>query len=144
MSSNESFWNGTVCTPAFSFNKTCSDTYMCKTLTEGTFCDGSCVCSAAHYYNSSISKCVTEINCPQVLNNETYWDGLQCAPSGTYGGKCTSNKQCQILTQLLKCETSTMTCSCSKSYWNFPDKFGTRELIPGRNPTGNKIKINIT
>ncbi len=117
VSNNESFWNGSKCTPALGYNQTCSATYMCKTLTEDSICSGSCVCDIGQYYNSSRKKCDLLINCPRVSNNETYWNGSMCVSAGAYGNKCSNNYQCQVLTQSLKCDTITSKCSCEKSIW---------------------------
>jgi hypothetical protein len=54
ISGNESYWNGTICTPALPFDSACSNHHDCQTITKGLKCNaktGKCYCMIdwSHY-----------------------------------------------------------------------------------------------
>lgn len=145
---NETYWSGSSCVPALSYNQSCSSTsssYMCKTLTEGTICSGSnpykCSCPTLQYYNFTIKQCTSQlsnsISCSQTDACRTdlglscqsgvcqcnstiqFWNGTKCINYYTYnGGSCTNSSQCNNAVTSLICRTSGTTCNCPTSIGN--------------------------
>ncbi len=134
LNGNEYYWDGSACTSALEFNQTCSNSsanYMCKTLTQGTICDGSippykCICSSDQYFNFANSKCENLLSfnetclqadsCNMKLNLTCKSGICQCASlSGCSGmmtynsGPCTSNNDCS---GNLICRASGVSCNC--------------------------------
>ena len=115
---NEYYWNGTSCVNCKGYNQTCTATYMCETMTEGTICSGGkCKCPTLQYYNFIDGKCENQINynlpCSQTDACRSdlglvcqigiclcdpaiqFWSGTTCVDLYTYyKGKCTSDSQC--------------------------------------------------
>lgn len=73
---NEYYWNGISCQPAVSFNKSCSNvstSYMCQTLTQGTFCVSSgfgykCQCSSLQYFDTTQNMCMDKMTYNETCN----------------------------------------------------------------------------
>lgn len=136
---NEYYWNGIYCVPTVSFNQSCNNalaSYMCKTLTEGTICNGSssftCVCPSLQFYYTINNTCQN-----QLLNNQAcllttdcwvdlglkcqsgkclcnnasqFWTGSTCTNYYTYNNQtCTNASQCA---DILVCLLSGTSCSC--------------------------------
>lgn len=83
VANNESYWNGSSCQPALSFNDSCTDAstnIMCQTLTQGTLCNGTsfgsftCQCPYLQYFDStSNNKCTN-----QLLFNQSCINSIMC------------------------------------------------------------------
>lgn len=58
---NESYWNGTMCAPAKTFNQSCISSwrsYECQQITQGTLCSGNnCICNTSCTWNSTTCVC---------------------------------------------------------------------------------------
>ena len=140
---NEYYWDwADNCRVARSFNQTCFGTgfdYMCKTMTEGTYCasSGLCSCQNKYYFNFISSTCQSQLMvnkpCTQsdacrtdlgltcqfgvcLCNEPTkFWSSVsgQCIFYSIYSQGCSSSSECKPGTGL-SCRTSTsiLTCSC--------------------------------
>ena len=92
--SNETYWNGTACQPAASFNETCSNatsSYMCQSLTQGTICNGSgstyyCQCPFMQYFDIMTNKCQNQVS----FNQSCFSDDmcLQVLGLSCFSTKC--------------------------------------------------------
>lgn len=140
---NENYWDGSSCTPAIAYSQSCTSSYMCKTMTEGTYCDGTgkCKCKTNYYYSFTTFSCQSQLTvnkaCTQgdaclsiyglscqlgvCLCDEAsqFWNTLlnpkKCVPYFTYGGGvCTSSSQCS---SNLICRSNSIgsTCGCPTS-----------------------------
>jgi hypothetical protein len=114
---NEYYWNGTSCTLALSYGQPCTNDYMCRTLTEGTFCNGTCTCETNSHFNSSnyCETCPTDwsfVNdiCYYIFNSPLLcWAQAQLVCSN-YGGKLIQFSNSTILYSISSLLNAT-------SYW---------------------------
>jgi hypothetical protein len=133
----EYYWNGNNCVLAEDYENSCTASYMCKTLTEGTKCIESesfkCKCDKTQFYDLNIKKCADKktigsecqsaeeclsdlglgcfnriCSCDERIK---HWDGEICINSFTYNaGPCSSNIQCA---GNLICQLSGTSCRCN-------------------------------
>lgn len=86
---NEFYWNGVSCVSSKSFNQSCTDeitSYMCKTLTQGTVCNGTgatftCQCPYGQYFDTLSGKCTSVLAYNQSCSSSITCDtllGLTC------------------------------------------------------------------
>jgi hypothetical protein len=156
---NEFFWNGITCVSVYGFNETCSNystSYMCKTLTEGTICNGptpfKCECPLLQYYRALTSKCEDQLtnnfSCSQndacgsdlglscqvgicqCDGSIQFWTGSICKNYYTYNdGSCANDNQCN---GNLICKTSG-SCNCpigvSNAYCDCPNRVSGNEYF---------------
>ena len=142
ISGSEYYWDGSNCAVAKTYNQTCTASYTCKTLTEGTICTGTplrCLCSSSQYFRFTTSKCenLLSINatCSQVdacnsnvglscqnalckCNSSQFWStaSFSCIDYFNYGfGTCTADNQCL---SNLTCRISGSSCLCPNSVVN--------------------------
>ena len=55
---SEMYWNGTSCTLAKSYLSLCTANYTCKTISQGTHCNGTtCTCLASGSFKTALNKC---------------------------------------------------------------------------------------
>ena len=141
---NENYWDGSICKSVQDYNQFCinsSTSYMCKTITEGTYCQGitnKCKCPTFYYYNNATSSCqkqlLINVTCPQAdacrsdlgllcqsvcsCNSTTqFWNGNLCVNYFTYNTACTSSSQCAG-NLICKSATSGLSCSCPVTILN--------------------------
>ena len=133
--SNEYFWDGTTCQKAHSYNQPCTGSFMCMTMTEGTYCNstyGICKCNSLYYYSYKTLSCQSQVSVNQActqfdacrtdlglicqlgvcLCNSTiqFWSVSKCINYYTYNqGICSSNSQCA---GNLICRLSGTSCTC--------------------------------
>ena len=78
---NETYWNGTHCTPARAIGSLCTDlttNYLCQTETQGTICNMS----------SGVFKCM----CPPMK----YFNGTYCVDQGLNNVPCPIGDECRV------------------------------------------------
>jgi hypothetical protein len=100
----EYYWNGTSCQQAVAYEVSCSSissSYVCRTLTEGTICNGSsgiltCQCPTYMYFNTTSSTC----------KNQT-----------TYNTYCSSSISCRSDLNLL-CQSNICVCNSTTQFWS--------------------------
>ena len=93
---NESFWNGTACQLALSFNQTCANAstgYMCQSITQGTVCNDNngngvftCQCPSQQYFNAASNKCSNQLSFNQSCNSS--WMCLDIFGLDCLNGSC--------------------------------------------------------
>ncbi len=54
----------------------------------------------------------------RAINNEYYWNGIQCVIAGDYGNPCNDSYECQVLTKFLTCDILTRTCICLNRFYD--------------------------
>lgn len=106
-----SLWSngyGTCIVPK-TYNQYCFSSSDCDSTLNLKCHDGTenCVCPT----NVNNNYC----DCLRSVNNEYYWNGLNCIQAGGYGDSCTNDYNCQTLTYSLTCSTTTHTCGCSSN-----------------------------
>jgi hypothetical protein len=100
----EYYWNGTSCQQAVAYGVSCSSissSYVCRTLTEGTICNGTsgiltCQCPTYMYFNTTSSTC----------KNQT-----------TYNTYCSSSISCRSDLNLL-CQSNICVCNSTTQFWS--------------------------
>ena len=113
--STTQFWSGTACVNYHTYNTAnCKSDSECNYNETGLICrtsGESCDCPDT----VGIGYCDCE---HRALDNEYYWNGSQCVDAGLYGDACTNNYQCQELTNLVTCDSSTNKCKCSEGIYD--------------------------
>ena len=131
---NEFYWDGTLCVSAGDFDEDCSEDYMCKGVTQGTYCDSEeehCNCVKSFFFDLDEEICKSKLpygeNCTQIdacvdevsiycidgvcQCDSTYlWLNGKCSKVLTYNeGSCSSDTQCE---GNLICKINTESCEC--------------------------------
>jgi hypothetical protein len=156
VSGNELYWNGSFCVSAHSKNQSCSEDYMCQTLTQATTCiSGICNCLSTQYFNKMNSKCESLLSINDTVTQSDACDsgkGLSCISSicqcnstqfwrsnssgcvnyYSYNeGICTSDDQCRANTNLI-CRKNGTSCNCPTTVNNglcdCPTRVDNKEL----------------
>jgi hypothetical protein len=131
---NESYWDGTSCVPARDFMDNCTEDYMCKGITEGTFCaveEQHCMCDSLNYFNEIQEKCTSKLPfgeyCTQIdacydeigifcidnlcqCDSTEIWLNGKCSKMLSYtDGSCTTDEECE---GNLICKMKSESCEC--------------------------------
>ena len=131
-SNSEYYWNETDCVQAEDYFEDCLGDYMCRTISQGTFCDVDsehCSCVESEYFDGDsctpklpegkeclqIDACINGIGltCQDgtcKCDEQSFWKNNECIKYLTYDeGTCESNSECE---GELVCRGTDPSCDC--------------------------------
>ena len=122
--SNETYYDGSKCTLAKSYNSSCGNTYECKSLIQGTICfGGKCSCDSSRFVSDFMFPFKQFL---YLSFHFSYFNGSQCMPRKAYSVGCSSTLECQ--SQYI-CQSGSCKCNSTVQFWSV----SAQQCLPYRN-----------
>ena len=125
------------CLPKNTFKENCVNDLNCRDDLNLKCVKRECVCTASFpQWSDSRQSCIVpstydetcgecdintklvcnagKCNCVREINNEYYWNGLDCVPAHGFGESCLESNMCRELTEQTICDQKELICKCKQ------------------------------